>query len=73
MANSYGFTGEPPAWAMYGVYDTENGEWTGVFFSSVEAAQRAANDLSEDDTGVIANVADDQDYLEPIPVGQAIG
>ena len=63
MTNSYGFDGNIPDNASYGVYDTENGEWTGTFYYSKEDAQAAADDLSNDPRlGVVSTTVDD-DWL----------
>jgi hypothetical protein len=38
--NSYGFDGEAPVGARYGIYDPINGEWTGIFYRSISRARR---------------------------------
>lgn len=56
MANSYGFDGNIPEHAGYGVYDADNGEWVGRFFCDLESAQAEANDLGEHGYLVVMNV-----------------
>ena len=63
MPNSYGFDGNIPANAIYGVYDSENGEWTGKFFSNEADAQEAANELKGDLRLGVVSVTDDEDWL----------
>ena len=62
-ANSYGFDGNIPANALYGVYDPENGEWTGNFFSTEEDAQKAADELKDDPCLGVVSVIEDDDWL----------
>lgn len=63
MPNSYGFSGDIPDWAKFGVYDTENGEWTGTFFRTEAEAQKVADALADDgsECGVVS--VDGQDWL----------
>jgi hypothetical protein len=65
MANSYGFNGDIPVDALYGVYDGVNGEWTGKFFYDAESAQAAANSLADDPILGIVPTSDDDAWLEP--------
>jgi hypothetical protein len=63
-ANSYGFDGNIPTNALYGEYDTENGEWTGTFYNSLEDAQAAAKELKDDPRVGIVSVTDPDDWLD---------
>jgi hypothetical protein len=62
-ANSYGVTGIPDH-AVYGVYDTENGEWTGNWFRDEASAQKAAEELHDDPRLGVVSTTDDEDWLE---------
>lgn len=50
MANSYGFDGNVPEGAIAGVYDSENGEWTGTFYFSSEDAENAEKEFLEQES-----------------------
>lgn len=64
MSNSYGFDGNIPDDAIFGVYDIPNGTWTGRFFSSRANAQEAANELADEDhLGVVS--VEGEDWIEP--------
>ena len=61
MTNSYGVT-EVPDGAVFGIYDLANGEWTGIWFTSRDAAQAEADAL-RDETLMVCGVADQDDIL----------
>ena len=63
MPNSYGFDGNIPDDALYGVYDVENAEWTGDFFNSEEDARKAANELADDERLGVVSVTEEDDWL----------
>ena len=63
MANSYGFDGNIPADALYGVYDSENGEWTGHFFNDRKDAQKTADELENDPRLGVVSVTEYDDWL----------
>jgi len=65
MSNSYGFNKSSgiPEWAEYGVYDSENGEWTGQWFSDYDSAQSGADDLDQDGPLGIVSTTDETDWL----------
>jgi len=50
MTNSYGVTGVPTD-AKFGVYDPDNGEFTGTWFQSREEAQTYVRENGQDDDG----------------------
>jgi hypothetical protein len=62
MASSYG-VGNPPEGALYGVYDSDNGEWTGHFFFDLPSAQAEADKLRNDDHFGVVSITDDEDWL----------
>ena len=49
-SNSYGVTTKPTD-AEFGLYDPENGEWTGTWFVSREEAQAYVRENGPDDDG----------------------
>jgi len=58
MTNSYGVN-EVPDDAIYGVYDTENGEWIGTWFFDEESAKECASNLDDENLGVVSVGEDD--------------
>ena len=62
MTNSYGVEC-PPEWALFGVYDVVNGEWTGEFFSDWESASEAAASLADDEQFGVVSTQDDETWL----------
>lgn len=58
MANSYGFDGSIPGGAIAGVYDSENGEWTGKFYFSIEEAKVAEQEIMDDESLSLEEVND---------------
>jgi hypothetical protein len=58
MTNSYGFNGSVPDGAVAGVYDSENGEWTGDFFFTVKEAEEAEKELMDNDALSMESVND---------------
>lgn len=66
MSNSYGFDGNIPKDALYGDYDSENGEWTGIFYTTLEDAQAAAEELDDDERLGVVSTTDHDDWIEPI-------
>ena len=57
-SNSYGVR-EVPIDAIFGVYDTDNGEWTGIWFVSLEAAEAAADQWDDIERDIMS--VDDTD------------
>lgn len=58
MTNSYGFDGNIPEESIAGVYDSENGEWTGHFFFSKEEAKEGEKEILDDDSLSVEEVND---------------
>lgn len=63
MSNSYGFDGNIPSTALYGIYDTDNGEWMGDFQYYLEEAKKVAEELRDDPRLNVISVADEGDWL----------
>lgn len=55
---------EIPENATYGVYDTENAEWTGHWFYDEASAQKAAEELRDNPRLGVVSTTDDEDWLE---------
>ena len=63
MSDSYGFDGNIPEGALYGVYDAVNGEWTGEFYADLESAQAVADELDPHGPVGVVSVTDESDWL----------
>jgi hypothetical protein len=61
--NSYRFSGKFPENAKFGVYDNENGIWTGQFFGDRPSAQEWANAHRDEEVLTVCSIADLADVL----------
>lgn len=59
--NSYGVS-EVPADAVYGEYDSENGEWTGKWFYDEQTAIKWSEEPDDERLGVVSTT-DETDWL----------
>jgi hypothetical protein len=58
MTNSYGFNGIIPDGSIAGVYDSQNGEWTGSFFFSIFDAEKGEKEILSDEALSVEEVND---------------
>lgn len=65
------YEGDIPTSAIYGVYDHENGEWTGRFFATEEEAREVLRDLDLNDQRLgVVSTTDPGDRLSSVAKDQ---